>query len=452
MGMRPPHALNFNQFDEFSLYRNRKIHRERIREPSGLTGAQVDKSRPTSFHKNAPCRAADYVRKQEELTDKYRADQVLISKIQAIQTHGARSTGGPPPLAPRSGSKTHRAGGRESLLRAEQQKIHVENRAMLRRITNADPQYSTNKLAMEERQRVQYLANCGRGKKTFGSKFVSSLHAHVSGAMTDREHYSHDYDGIDPTRIALAKVDEDQMAAIVNNKKPPGCVRNIFTALMLLVSPFDTSEADVQWTAVQEWVTQMGGVTNWLHNLWNFNIGLVPVGNATKCKKFIIDVGLEHDQVKRYSECLANFLSWLEEVCASAQEVQDMKNSGQGYLTTGASDSPGSQVRIPRPPNSENQDRPPTRDSTVRADNSRGGSRPIRTASAPKQGGATDEFTTRQNDENYASYRKEIFGSPSIASKDSNQRGGNQHEEESENEEYEDDHDDYEEEFEEASP
>ena len=133
MGMRPPHALNFNQFDEFTLYRNRKIHRERIREvsltwiavfsltqinhhalltlplalsfkPSGLTGAQVcdkgegqgssfiywpygllnlfifipfflhsspritqvDKSRPTSFHKNAPCRATDYVRKQGE--------------------------------------------------------------------------------------------------------------------------------------------------------------------------------------------------------------------------------------------------------------------------------------------------------------------------------------------------------------------------------------------------
>lgn len=83
----------------------------------------------------------------------------------------------------------------------------------------------------------------------------------------------------------------------------------------------------MQWTAVQEWVEQLGGVAEWLHNLWNFNVGLVPVSNTTKCKKYIVDHALFDEQLRVYSPCLANFLLWIQEVCASAQQLSDTASS-----------------------------------------------------------------------------------------------------------------------------
>jgi len=138
------------------------------------------------------------------------------------------------------------------LLRKEQQqKIQHENKMMLRRITNADPIYSTNYMATQERQRLKYLGNMGRFKKRNQAGFVGNLQAALrKGSQTDRAHHSIDYDGIDPTRMALAKVGEEEMRQLVHNKRPPGTVRKVFTALMVLVSPFETSESDVQWTAV----------------------------------------------------------------------------------------------------------------------------------------------------------------------------------------------------------
>jgi len=189
-------------------------------------------------------------------------------------------------------------------------------------------------LATQERQRLKYLSNLGKGRKR--KNFVGNLRlALKSGAQTDRTHHSIDYDGIDPARLALAKVSEHEMQLLVDNRRPPGTVRKVFTALMILVSPFETSEADVQWTAVQEWVDQLGGVAAWLHNLWNFNIGLVPVGNATKCQKYIVDSALFDDQLRIYSPCLANFLRWIQEVCASAQAMSTSATSRASFSADG---------------------------------------------------------------------------------------------------------------------
>jgi len=322
MGMRPADAFNPNQFDDYLLLRNRNIHRGRLNH--GVE-AQVDKRRPKSFRKSACVHRTDTVKLKDEWEQRNIENKCLVAKMKKIRQDGGGSVGGPPPRNT-LGKKTGRpggSGGNQLARKLEQAKIQSENRNLLRRITNADPMYSTNKLATDERQRLKYLSNLGRFKNS-RSKFVGELQGHLraSGSQTDRQHHSGTYDGIDPSRMALAKVNEEEMTILVNNKSPPGSVKNIFTALMILVSPFETKESDVQWTAVQEWVYQLGSVAEWLHNLWNFNISLVPVGNATKCKKFMVDRGIHEDQVRSYSPCLANFLLWIHEVCASAQPMR----------------------------------------------------------------------------------------------------------------------------------
>lgn len=332
--MRAADTYCANQFDDFTLYHNRKIHRRRLRE--GVRSDANFTAPPQRFNHFGENDSKKRFMKQEQWKKIDFENQILLKKMSKICEGGSQSVGGPPPLSKKKGSRPAGAGGNAFLRRRQQEKIHSENKAMLRRITNADPQYSTNRLAIEERKRLKYLSNLGRYRKQRG-KFVGDLQDAVNrGSLTERNRYSHGYDGVDPTRMALAKVNKDEMGLLIGNKRPPGSTRKVFTALMLLVSPFETSELDVQWTAVQEWVDSLGGVAEWLHNLWNFNIGLVPVGNAAKCKKYIIDRGLEDKNLRLYSPCLANFLLWILEVCACAQPMTARESvSGSGRRTAG---------------------------------------------------------------------------------------------------------------------
>lgn len=125
---------------------------------------------------------------------------------------------------------------------------------------------------------------------------------------------------MDPCKLALSNVTEAEMSDLLALKRPPGLIRKVFTALMLLVSPFETSDLDVTWEAVKEWVEQLGGVQAWLHNLWNFNMAAVPISNAIKTLGYMEAEQLERSYLEQFSLSLAKFAEWIRTVCFSANE------------------------------------------------------------------------------------------------------------------------------------
>jgi len=153
------------------------------------------------------------------------------------------------------------------------------------------------------------------------------------------------YRGMDPAKLALSNITEAEMGALIALKRPPGLIRKVFTALMLLVSPFETSELDVTWEAVKEWVEQLGGVQAWLHNLWNFNLAVVPISNAIKALGYMDSEQLEKDTIEQFSLPLARFSEWIRTVCYSANDRPLQQSiDGQSYEGTPSQHSPDGEL------------------------------------------------------------------------------------------------------------
>lgn len=325
MGQRSADAYCSYAMDPWMYKRSIKIHRRRLREGVPTHEAKITAGPQRFSHIGDGDTKKIFVQKESWKRVDYE-NRLLLDKMKNIHRNGGASVGGPPPRNPKKSTRPSGAGGNAFARKQQAAKIEAENRELLKRITNADPMYSTNKLATQEHQRLKYLSNLGRYKPR--PRMVSELHDAIeAGAQTSRQHYSTGYDGVDPVRRALAQVSEEEMSAIIANKRPPGLVRKAFAAMMILVSPFEITSTAEELSAVREWVEQLGGVGEWLHNLWNFNIGLVPISNAARCKKYMIEKGLDDTTLRKYNPCLANFVLWIQEVCASAAPLTSRQSS-----------------------------------------------------------------------------------------------------------------------------
>jgi len=329
-----------NQFDQWTLQRNRQIHRTRIKKPR----AQTDTKSPQRFshvgHRTNTNKLEEWRKIEFE-------NKVLLQKMHKIHKNGARSVGGPPAPAPPRSTRPKGAGGNQHFRRKQQDKIARENMQLLKRINEADPEYNTNKLALAERSRVEHLAQLGRFRSK--SKFVDSLRDSVGSAPgtarahSDRRRHSTSYDGVDPARRILSKISAEDMCYVASVTRPPGSVRTVFSALMILVSPFEASGQDLEWPAVREWLETLGGVQPWLSNLWNFNMSLVPVTNALRAEEYLENQTVDEEGLFKFKPAVAHLLKWIHAVCATVGALTQREQS-----TTGAADEPSAAPQQPQ--------------------------------------------------------------------------------------------------------
>eukprot|EP00656_Telonema_subtile_P057181 TRINITY_DN9349_c0_g1_i2.p1 TRINITY_DN9349_c0_g1~~TRINITY_DN9349_c0_g1_i2.p1 ORF type:complete len:223 (-),score=55.72 TRINITY_DN9349_c0_g1_i2:257-925(-) len=113
------------------------------------------------------------------------------------------------------------------------------------------------------------------------------------------------------------------MVAVLSMTKPPGSARSVFSAMMILVSPFEPRERDLSWDAVVLWVEALGGAEKFLTNLWNFNMGLVPVTNGVRATEYLEDHNCDHDGLARFNPAVAYLQKWIHTVCASVQPLTE---------------------------------------------------------------------------------------------------------------------------------
>jgi len=347
-----------NQFDQWTLQRNRQIHRDRLKKPR----AQTDTKSPKRF---SHVGNRSNHQKLEEWRSIEFENKLLLKKMHRIHQNGAKSAGGPPVPAPPTGSKSTRpkgAGGNRYVRKQRQDQIARENLKLLKRINEADPEYSTNKFALAERERVNHLSQLGRFRNK--SKFVDSLRGTVTDSApstarqaTGRRRHSTSYDGVDPTRRILSQICAQDMCYVVSVTRPPGSVRTVFSALMILVSPFETNEQDVEWAAVRGWIESLGGVQPWLSNLWNFNMSLVPVTNAMRVEEYLQQHQVDQEGLLKFKPAVAHLLQWIHAVCGTVGALTQ-RDPSSAEATTTQQEAEESEEAQEEPKNEEAQEEP----------------------------------------------------------------------------------------------
>merc|ERR1711988_1171733 len=125
-------------------------------------------------------------------------------------------------------------------------------------------------------------------------------------------------EGLRPPAECLAEVKEEHLAMLLSHRRPPELVKRVFSALMILVSPFEPTHVDISWVAVQEWVKEIGTVKNFLDNLSAFNVSMVPPANAARTAAFMRQSGLVRERLVPLSDALANLGDWLMGICIQA--------------------------------------------------------------------------------------------------------------------------------------
>jgi len=124
--------------------------------------------------------------------------------------------------------------------------------------------------------------------------------------------------GIEPAIDYLAGVQEDHLAMLLAMRRPPELVKRVFSALMIMVSPFEPTHVDISWIAVQEWVKEVGTVGNFMANLTAFDVSMVPAANPERTAAFMRQSGLSRERLLPLSDSLANLADWLMVLCIEA--------------------------------------------------------------------------------------------------------------------------------------
>ena len=135
---------------------------------------------------------------------------------------------------------------------------------------------------------------------------------------------------VDPARRILSKISAEDMCYVASVTRPPGSVRTVFSALMILVSPFEASGQDLEWPAVREWLETLGGVQPWLSNLWNFNMSLVPVTNALRAEEYLENQTVDEEGLFKFKPAVAHLLKWIHAVCATVGALTQREQPGAG--------------------------------------------------------------------------------------------------------------------------
>merc|ERR1740133_682107 len=144
---------------------------------------------------------------------------------------------------------------------------------------------------------------------------MKSHRARKSGASTERT-----FDA--PVRQqqggATNQVRPDDIKLLLGMRRPPELVKKVFSALMLLVSPFETSEADICWDAVQQWLVQLKGVQAFVDNLNHFDAHSIEKPVISRTVEYLLQFDLYPDKVALFSAALASLSSWIWGICEEA--------------------------------------------------------------------------------------------------------------------------------------
>merc|ERR1712023_354342 len=103
--------------------------------------------------------------------------------------------------------------------------------------------------------------------------------------------------GLRPPAECLAEVKEDHVAMLLSMRRPPELVKRVFSALMIMVSPFEPTHVDISWVAVQEWLKEVGTIQNFMANLNAFDVTMVPPANPERTAAFIRQSGLVRERL-----------------------------------------------------------------------------------------------------------------------------------------------------------
>jgi hypothetical protein len=119
----------------------------------------------------------------------------------------------------------------------------------------------------------------------------------------------------------LERLRAEHLTTVLNMKRPPELVKAVFSAMMILVSPFEPSHFDVSWFAVQQWIQELGSVQTFLDNLRAFERSMVPEENIERTIAFMQQSGLQREKLKPLSDSLADLCDWIWATCAADESA-----------------------------------------------------------------------------------------------------------------------------------
>lgn len=334
-------AIYQNPYD---AYRNQACHERKIRQAKPYVDTREPMEQPHLMTK-----AKKHEMEEDRFAEIERENAILLAKMSKIMREGAQTqdTGGAPPI----GYKARKLPGGESLNKSRRKRdlarITAENQAILKRIQLKEPNYNHLEWAQDHkvnRRRMRQMCELPvPGSKQKESRFVRQLrgetgskgsstargrpHRHVpkppSGSQTDRGSYRSPVGAGGPpeSRIhhSLELMRADDMRLLLGMKRPPEIVKKVFAALMIVVSPFETTHSDISWEAVHEWVRQLGGVDSFLENLNHFEAASVKPNIVQNTLDFMVNAELFPSTVKKFSGACATLCAWIWNVCESAQ-------------------------------------------------------------------------------------------------------------------------------------
>jgi len=346
-------AVYNNAYDE---YRAQHIHQKNLRKAK----PRVDVSEPQE-QPHLLTKAKKHELEEGRFAEIERENAILLAKMSKIMRQGAGTSdaGGAPPIKRKDpvGPSSLNGVRRKQELR----RITQENQAILKRIQLKDPHYNHLEWAQERKQNVKYMRNhCVHpppGERSQESKFARQLRGRVgkgsvtarsviknnsagrSGAQTDRGRPAGGATAEERVHNALSMIRGDDMRLLLGMKRPPEVVKKVFASLMVLVSPFETTEADVSWEAVHEWVRQLQGVESFLDNLEHFEAADVSGPVVQRTLDYMTGAQLFPTVVKQYSGALATLCTWIWAICESAQpKMTSEYRNQQAHPPKGSSD------------------------------------------------------------------------------------------------------------------
>jgi len=308
---------------KWDIKKRQEIHKKKLRNTKHLI--DTESPRPMT---HLVTKAKKHELEEDRFSEIERENAVLLSKMSRIirEGSGSHNNGGAPPraalkpAAPKSLNRGHR--------RKELERITQENLSMLQRIQLKDPFYNHLDWAQERRENEKVMLNLCEYKTTrTNSKFVESIRQNASGsqsaraasarlglskqasgALTDRSQRHH----------GLQRVRVDDIKLLLGMKRPPDLVKKVFSSLMLLVSPFETAEADLSWAAVQQWLAALRSVESFVDNLNHFDVRSVDPAVIGRTVDYLVREDLKPDSVALFSAALSSLAAWIWEVCEAS--------------------------------------------------------------------------------------------------------------------------------------
>jgi len=313
---------------KWDVKKGQELHKKHIQQAKCMVDATTPKAQLHLI-----TNAKKHELEEDRFAEIERENAVLLSKMSKIMREGpgTSNNGGAPekhvmpmPLPPKSLNRGFR--------RKELERITQENLSILKRIQVKDPHYNHLEWKEMRRQNKTYMRNACELPSPRKSRFVDSL-LQQTGAKTTRTHRKKSNrarkSGASTERTfnapvrqqpggATNQVRPDDIKLLLGMRRPPELVKKVFSALMLLVSPFETSEADICWDAVQQWLVQLKGVQAFVDNLNHFDAHIIEKPVITRTVEYLLQFDLYPDKVALFSAALASLSSWIWGICEEA--------------------------------------------------------------------------------------------------------------------------------------